>query len=325
MILPIAIFSLLLHGCTRQESPSYTGPPTKMTIGIFKAELSTVLLVADKSGYFKQMGLDVELREFGSGVEAMTALNAGLVDMAVPAEFVFVSNIDKNPDLRIVASINRVKNVYMVGRKDRGINKPSDLKGKRIAVTRTSIGEYFLVKYLNSTRLKQDDVSIINLTPANMEKEIAVGSIDAAIVWNPIARLLIESLGANAVSWPAQSETLWNLVLVARDSLIKKEPAAMVRLMKALIMAEKSIEKDPAATQQNLSKQLGVSEKYLADVWGENQFRVSLDRSLMLMLEEETSWIQKNQGTAQKLPNYLNYIYLDSLKAARPESVSIIH
>jgi len=325
LIITIAIFSLLLLGCTRQDTPSYNGPPTKISIGIFKAESAAVVYVADQSGYFKQMGLDVEMHELSSGVEAMAELNEGRVDMALPAEFVFAANIDKHPDLRILASLNRINSVHMVARKDRGIIKPADLKGKRIAVTLTSVGEYFLGKFLNSNRLLLDEVTIVNMPPPIMEKEIGIGSIDAAIVWDPVAWRLRESLGSNAVSWPAQSETPWNLVLVARDSLIKKEPAAMVRLMKALIMAENSIGKDPAATQQNLTKRIGVSERYLADVWGDNQFRVSLERSLMLMLEEETHWIQSTQGSVQKLPNYIRYIHFDALKTARPESVSIIH
>src|SRR5450631_560015 len=214
LLLSITVLALLCQGCTRQETTTYSGPPTKVIIGIFKGENSAVAYLADQAGYFRQMGLEVELREVSSGVAAMAELNEGRADIALSAEFVFVSNIDKHPDLRIAASLNRISSVYLVARKDRGISNPADLKGKRIAVVSTSIGEYFLGKFLNSNRLRLDEITIVNMTPPMMEKEIVAGSIDAAIVWNPVSWRLRESLGSQAICWPAQSESAWHLVLV---------------------------------------------------------------------------------------------------------------
>jgi NitT/TauT family transport system substrate-binding protein len=326
LLFSVALTTLFCQGCTKRETPSWSGPPTKIIIGIFKGENSAVAYVAEQSGYFRQMGLEVELREVSSGVAAMAELNQGRVDIALSAEFVFVSNIDKHPDLRIAASLNRISSVHLVARKDRGISSPADLKGKRIAVVSTSIGEYFLGKFLHSNRLRLDEVTIVDMTPPMMEQEIGAGSVDAAIAWDPVSWRLRESLGSQAVSWPAQAESVWHLVLVAREKFIKKEPAAMVRLMKALLMAEKTMANDPATAKRDIAKRLGLTENYLAAVWGDNQFKVSLDRSLMLNLEEQSRWIGTMQGAAGlKQPNYLEFIYFDALEAARSESVTIIH
>jgi len=244
-VVVIMTIVLVCLGCARQEAPSYSGAPAKMTIGVPRVENAAVVYAADHLGYLGKMGIVVELQEFDSGVAAVTALNEGRVDLAVAADFVFASNIGRHPNLRIIAAINSVKNTYMVVRKDRGIHAPGDLKGKRIAVTRTSIGEYFLGKFLNYNRLRLEDVTIVNMTPTMMEQEIAADTIDAAIAWDPVARRLRERLGSNAESWPAQAETPYHMTLITRDSFIKKESAAMVRLMKALIMAEKAIETEP--------------------------------------------------------------------------------
>lgn len=319
-------FVLICHGCTKQEAPSYSGPPTKMIIGAPKGESVTVLYALEQLGICKKMGIDFELREFDSGVAAMTALNQGHIDLAAASDFVFASNIDKNPDLRIVAGINRSNNTFIIAQKNRGINKPADLKGKKIAVTLTSIGDYFLGKYLSSNRLKPEDVTMVNMTPSMMEKEIVTGNIDAAIAWDPVARRMRDILGPNANIWPAQAESPYHMVLVARDSFIKKESAAMLRLMKSLVLAEKSIETDPAAVQRYLSKRIGMPEKYFSDIWGDNQFKLFLDRSLLLTLEEESRWIIKTRGMVEtSQPNYLKYLYLDALKTVRPESVTIIN
>ncbi|MBL0224506.1 MAG: NrtA/SsuA/CpmA family ABC transporter substrate-binding protein [Geobacteraceae bacterium] len=322
----ITIAALFCQGCTKRETPSYSGPPTKMVIGIYRGELTTVLYMAEQLGYLKQMGIDAELRDFESGAAAVAALNDGRVDLATGADFVFAANIGKHPDLRMVAAINSANSIYLVARRDRGILKPADLKGKRVAVTLTTPGEYFLGKQLSYLRLKQDDVTMVNMTPTTAEKEMAAGSVDAAIFWNPVARRIRESLGANGVSWSAQSESPFHMLLISRDSFIKKEAPAMLRLMKALIMAEKAIEADPAAAKRHIARRIGMPESYLAEVWGDNRFRTSLDRSLILALEEQSRWIARSPGADnRRLPNYLDYIHFGALESVDPGSVTIIH
>jgi NitT/TauT family transport system substrate-binding protein len=297
-----------------------------MVIGIYRGELTTVLYMAEQSGYLKQMGIDAELRDFESGAAAVAALNEGRVDLATGADFVFASTIGGHPDLRTVAALDSANSVYLVARRDRGIHNISDIKGKRIAVTLTTPGEYFLGRQLNYLRLEQDDVTMVNMTPTTAEKEMVAGSVDAAIFWNPVARRIRESLGSNGISWPAQAGSTFHMLLISRDSFIKKDAPAMVRLMKALHMAEKAIEADPAAAQRHVAKRIGMTEAYLAEVWGDHRFRVSLDRSLMLALEDESRWIDRSQVEAgRKLPNYLDYIHFEALESAHPDSVTIIH
>lgn len=325
-VLPIAIYTFLLYGCTKQETPIYSGPPTKIVIGIYKGELTSLVYMAEHLGYFKQMGLDVELHDFESGAAALGALNEGKADLSTAADFVFASNIIKHPNLRIIAAINSANNVYIIARKDRGISNAADLKGKRIAVTFTTPSAYFLGKELNRSRLKAEDVTVVNVPPTIMEKGMMDGIYDAAIVWNPVAHRIKDNLGANAVSWNAQSENIFHMTLIGSDSFIKKESAAMVRLMRALKLAEVAIAEEPIKAQQFISKRIGMPEKYLTDVWGEYKFRVYLDRSLLLALEDQSRWIRKVQGGSEVLqPNYLDFLYFEALKSVHPESVTIIN
>jgi NitT/TauT family transport system substrate-binding protein len=325
MLFSLMVTALLCSGCTRQDATT-SGPPAKMTIGIYKGELTSVVFAAEQLGYLKKMGLDVELRDFESGAAAMAALNEGRVDLATAADFVIASNIGTHPDLRIIATINSSNSIFVVARRDSGIHKPADLKGKRIAVTFTTPGEYYLGKQLNFSRLKPDDVTMVNMAPTAAEKEIVAGSVDAAVYWNPVAQRMKESLGANGVSWPAHAESPFQMLLISRDSFIKKDAPAMERLMKALLMAEKAIEADPAAVQLSIAQRIGMPGSYLAEVWGDNRFKVTLERSLMLTLEEQSRWLSRSQGVAnRKPPNYLDYIYFDALESARPGSVTIIH
>lgn len=325
ILLVVVSFALFCSGCSRQEPPPYSGVAKKIVIATPKGESAGVVYALEHLGYAQQLGIDLKVQEVESGVAAVAALNEGLVDLAVASDFVFVGNVEKHQELRIAAAVNSCTNTYILARKDRGIIRPADLKGKRIAVTSGSVAEYILGKYLYSNRLQMEEVSLVDMDPSMMEKEIVAGSIDAAIVWDPVARRIQKSLGENGVSWQAQSERSYLMVLIGRDSFMKREAAGMVRLMQSLIMAEKSIAADPVAVQNNLAQRFKMPGRYFVDVWGDNRFTVTLDRRLMLSLEEESRWIHGAQGGKDLwTPNYLQYIYFDALTAARPESVSII-
>jgi NitT/TauT family transport system substrate-binding protein len=60
-------------------------------------------------------------------------------------------------------------------------------------------------------------------------------------------------------------------------------------------------------------------------VWQQNQFTLSLDQSLVLAMEDEARWMIKNNLTTERqVPNFLDYIHEDGLKAVKPELVNII-
>ena len=68
-----------------------------------------------------------------------------------------------------------------------------------------------------------------------------------------------------------------------------------------------------------------LSGTYTDAVWPEPQFSLSLDQSLIAAMEDEARWMIKNNLTTEKqVPNFLDYIYEDGLKAINPEAVNII-
>ena len=74
-----------------------------------------------------------------------------------------------------------------------------------------------------------------------------------------------------------------------------------------------------------VKNRLGYDDAYIAKVWEDNQFVFSLDQSLITAMEDEARWMIKNKLTGKKqVPDFMNYIYLDGLKAIKPEAVSII-
>jgi NitT/TauT family transport system substrate-binding protein len=74
-----------------------------------------------------------------------------------------------------------------------------------------------------------------------------------------------------------------------------------------------------------VQKALNLDAAYIEAVWSQNQFSLSLEQSLITAMEDQARWmISNNLTTEKKVPDSMDYIYINGLKAIKPEAVSII-
>ena len=118
-----------------------------LTVGVMISDQSSLIWLAQDRGYFSAQGLDIKLKSCESGVVAVKDLLAGNVDLATAAETVFVHNMVERPDLRIIASMDRVEDeIELVARRDSGMTRISDLRDQRIGLLHEKLEhELFLI------------------------------------------------------------------------------------------------------------------------------------------------------------------------------------
>ncbi len=123
------------------------GPPArveKLRMGVYTGSISTLVYIAQQQGFFKRHGIDLTVENYQTGVQAMEDLLAGKIDAATASEFVLVLQGFKRQDLRTIGTISASDNCEVVARRDRGIRKPDDLRGKRVGVSKGTGAEFFL-------------------------------------------------------------------------------------------------------------------------------------------------------------------------------------
>lgn len=117
-------------GCTDSPSPTRE----KVTLGLALQPVSALALIMLEQGYFSAEGLEVTIKEYVSGKRALAGMLAGAVDMAIVATEPIVFNSFARKDFRFVATIGSADNIpRIIARGDRGITKPEDVHGERIA------------------------------------------------------------------------------------------------------------------------------------------------------------------------------------------------
>jgi len=323
----MTMVTAIVSGACNQSPQTKDGSVTKLTIGALIPSFSSyTIYVALEKDCFKEQGLDVTLESFSHGKASLEALMEGKVDFATSSETPFMHAVSKGGKICLVASmITGEKHLAVVGRKDRGISAPKDLKGKRIGVTTGSNGEYFLDTVLLLNGVSRDQIETINVKPKKMFDVLMKGDVDAIATWNPQMSQALKALGEKGVAFYAEGLYSPAFVISAKKEYVRKNPETVQRVLRALIKASDFIQKDPGASHTIVAGHLGIGKDLLDELSSTYRFKITLDQSLLSTLEAQCQWAIKNGLTDSKeVPNFMDFICTDPLESIQPEAVRII-
>ncbi len=132
------------------------------------------------------MGYRVEWPEFAAGPQQLEALNAGGLDIALTAESPPVfAQAAGTPLVYLGSTSNDGKSISLLVPVNSSIKSVADLKGKKVAIQKASIGHYLLVKALEKEGLKLSDVQSVFLPPPDANVAFSQGKVDAWFIWEP--------------------------------------------------------------------------------------------------------------------------------------------
>jgi NitT/TauT family transport system substrate-binding protein len=304
---------------------SYSGPSEPIVLGGLVSDANTMIFTAEDQHFFAANGINFTFRTYDTGLATIDDLLKGKVDIAGAAEYPVVAKAFQKDNISIIASTSKSDIVYLVGRIDRGIRNTSDLKGKIIGIPRGTIMEFYLGRLLDLHGMSIRDVILINLPAGQTADAIANGSVDAVVTWEPYVSQIQEQHANGTVIWSVQSSQAVYGVLVCRNEWIKEHPDQVRKVLNSLAESEGYIVQHPDEAKAILQRRYHYSDEYVARVWPEHQFSLSLDQSLITAMEDEGRWmIANNMTNASNVPDLRNYIYEDGLEAIRPGSVNII-
>lgn len=305
----------------------YSGPKDSVVVALPRLESSALLWIAEDQHFFSQKGINVSFHEPDTGIASLDELMNGEVDIAGTAEFPVVGKAFKKERISIIGCIDKAEYMFLVGRKDRGLENTADLKGKRVGIVPGTIHAFYLGRFLELHGMNMRDVIFIDVgTGADSVNAIINGSVDAVMVAEPFASSVRDGLGANAVIWKVQSSQPLYGLLVSNDEWIHEHPGLVTRFLKSIAQAEEYLISHPVEAKDIVQKRLTVNDSFVQAVWSRNQFWLSLDQSLILAMEDEARWMIKNNLTsAEKIPDFREYIYAKGLEEVKQGAVNIIH
>ncbi len=218
------------------------------------ATYNPLSLLLKERGYLeealKPKGITVRwVQSLGSN-KALEFLNAGAIDIGSAAgAAALVARINGNP-IKAIYAFSRPEWTALVTRKDTGITKPADLKGKRIAVTRGTDPHIFLIRTLQGAGLTEKDAKLVLLQHADGRTALDRGDVDAWAGLDPMMASAEIENGDVLFHRDAAANT-WGLLDV-RESFAKENPDLVRLVVAAYERVREEALKDPAALKAAL-------------------------------------------------------------------------
>ncbi len=222
------------------------------------------LTLAERLGYFRDEGLDVEINDFPGGAKALQALIGRSADVVSGAyeHTIVMQTLAQKVQAFVLQSMN--PGLELGIRKDRAASYEwaKDLKGMRIGVSAPGSSTHMLVNHLlASVGLRHDDVSIIGVgTGPSAVAAMRSGEIDALSGVEPVMSLLersgdmkivVETISEKGVrdvfggSMPAAT-------LYARLDYIEQNPDTIQALTNAMVRALQWLQQHSAEEVMNM-------------------------------------------------------------------------
>jgi ABC-type nitrate/sulfonate/bicarbonate transport system substrate-binding protein len=328
-----AIFLVFMSGCESKKSKeekaisSKVEERSKIRLGVAMQPSSGLILVAINNGYFKKHGVDVEVTQYPSGKRALNdGLFKGKVDIASSADVPVAVSMLKGEEFKIASVIFKADNVNrVIARKDSGISKPSDLKGKKVATQKASAVHFFLNQFLTEHNILESDVELSYMKAEFLPKALAEGKIDAFSMREPYISQAKELLKDNYVVFEEPGLYPQIDAVVVNSKFINSSSNSVNSFVKALLDAQRFIETNPKESIKIIADTLGVSYGSIERIWPEVNLSVTLEQSTILLIENISRWAIKNKIVdKQNISNSLEFIYFIGLENANSDAVTII-
>lgn len=240
--------------------------------------------LALERGYYRDLGLDVKILEGkGSGIGVQLVGN-GTDTFAFADSAVAAKSASLGVPVKVVMGIIRRATMAVVFPTDRGLQKPEDLKGKRVSVCAGDSASVLLPAYLKSIHLAASDVQLISVECNSKHPIVVQGRADAAVGPGPSSKVLQLMAGARDVAtfdYADAGIVLPSHGIVASTKTIEGKPQIVRRFVAATTKGWSDARKQPDAAIDALVKQFPLLK--------------GKETSLKLMLVEHFKYLETTE------------------------------
>ena len=222
--------------------------------------------VADKKGYYKDAGIQINILPGGSNIIPEQQVSAGIADVGVNLTSSLMQYQSKGWNLQEISQLFQKSAMLFVSKKAAGIKSIKNLKGKKIGCWFGG-NEYDLYALLTKAKLDRNkDVTLVQ-QDFTMD-QFTSGKIDVAqaMSYNEYG-LLLESgykkTDLNVISVENEGVAMLEDCMFANTTWASKHSDLLVRFLKASLKGWKDACKDPAAAGKIVyNKDKSVSLKH---------------------------------------------------------------
>lgn len=229
----------------------------EQVINIGYQRSSTLWILLKNDGQLEQrlkpLGFSVNWHEFSSGL--LSAMNAGSVDLHadVADAFALFTQAASTP-LTYYARENPSPTAQAIIVQDNSpIHSVTDLKGKRVAVSKGSGSNFLLISALKKAGLTLADIKPVYLEAPDGVAAFSSGNVDAWAIWDPFFATQQREHHVRVVADGTEGVANYNRFYVANTRFAKAHPEVLQAVFDTLRQTGQWVKGHPQEAAQKLA------------------------------------------------------------------------
>lgn len=203
-------------------------------------------VLAKHLGYYSEAGYDVEFVVARGGVDVAKQIGVGNAPIGGAIGDTPIIVRGNGVPVKSVGLMGGGAMTVIVGRKDRGIEKLEDLRGKKISVLAFQDTTYYaLLGALASKGITKNDVNAQAVGPASVASLVVAGTVDACAC-TPDWEINVRDGVKDVVALPTKDyfQSMSQAILTS-DKMIAERPEMVRAIVKATLRGMKFVMDDP--------------------------------------------------------------------------------
>lgn len=289
--------------------------------------LALVNVAADKN-FFKEEGLNVEIKKFTGGKFALQALVGGSLELATAAELPITLATMNGEKLSMLAQINETKELSMILRKEEGVFSLEKYfaKKRKIATSVGASSEFFTTQFFKKYNISPSQYEIISTKPEDTPIVLSNGSVDGIAIYEPFALFAVQRAGADKVQVLKEPDIYSELMtLVAKSDWAVQHEKDTIKFLRALQKAENFVREHPEESMDVVSSFTTLDKDTIRSVWPFFTLHLSFSKKLIPTMEQEAQWAKDTGKVPREIatPNFREFIFDGPLKKVAPSAVEL--
>lgn len=194
--------------------------------------------------YEKATGAKINWQKFDGGADVIAAIASGSLDIGYVGSSPLTAAASREVPIETIFIVGLIGPSEALAAK--GVDKPEDLVGKKIATPFVSTAHYSLLTALKHWNIDPKSLEILNLRPPEIAAAWERGDIDGAYVWDPVLAEIkktgkVVATSSDVAEWGGPTFDAW----IVRKEYAEQHPDVVKAFVKVTGDAYASYRADP--------------------------------------------------------------------------------
>jgi ABC-type nitrate/sulfonate/bicarbonate transport system substrate-binding protein len=212
------------------------------------------MFVGFDKGLFQKHGVDVRLKVVNTGTDMVNAMQKREVQIGDMSVTTFLKARHGGDPFRVIGIImndatrdNADEPLAIVARKDSGIARVEDLRGKRVGLAKAQTSDEYFKMVLARRGMKYDEVTIENImSPPALGPALRDAKVDAVVSWEPYNTAVLEQVPESYVVLRGGGHLSYVMIATAHEPTIQASPQLIQNFVTGLAAAAQYTRKNRA-------------------------------------------------------------------------------